>query len=86
MFWNKPIHFPVACFIKFCILGLLLEVRITGSHFVLEQPCVLSKDISAFSHSACDTKICLWVFQWHLIMVFVEMDNTCTNALINYVR
>lgn len=71
IFLNKCIHFPVAYFIHFCNLGLLLEVWITGFHFVLEKLVYYLGDVSAFSHCACDIKICLWVFQWYLIMVFV---------------
>lgn len=54
MFLNKSIHFPVAYFIQFCTLRLLLEAGITGSCFVLEQPCVLSKG------SFCILLQCLW--------------------------
>lgn len=71
IFLNKFIHFSVAYFIQFCNLGLLLEITITGSCFVLEKLVYYLRDVSAFSRCACDTKICLWVFQWHLIMVFV---------------
>lgn len=59
IFLNKFIHFSVAYFIQFCNLGLLLEITITGSCFVLEKLVYYLRDVSAFSRCACDTKICL---------------------------
>lgn len=43
MFLSKSVHLTAACFIQFCVLWLVLEVKITGACSVLEQPFLLSK-------------------------------------------